>query len=122
MLPEIVADENVDNAIVVNLREYGCNMYSIAQECPGITDLQVLSLARDRNALLITEDSDFGDWVFAHKMQGVGVLFLRYEIGELPGIKQAIRLVLSNYGERLHGMFVVITPRKIRTRLIDQAA
>ena len=120
MLPEIVADENVDNSIIMSLRSAGYTVHSIAQDHAGITDPQVIEIAKEKKALLLTEDSDFGEWVFAHKVKGVGVIFLRYCIPELSGIIQAIRMVLLNYGDKLHVMFVVVTTKKIRTRLIDQ--
>lgn len=33
------------------------------------------------NYAILTEDKDFGEWVFAHHVQGLSVLFLRYFSG-----------------------------------------
>ena len=38
-----------------------------------IKDKEVLELAKKHNAVLLTEDSDFGEWVFSHKEKSVGV-------------------------------------------------
>ncbi len=50
------------------------------KEYQGISDKEVLNLAREFNAILITEDSDFGEWVFAHREKITGVIFLRYKV------------------------------------------
>ncbi len=51
---QIIADESVDFRIVIQLREAGLAVYSIAEEQPSITDKAVLSIACDKHALLIT--------------------------------------------------------------------
>ena len=56
MNQQIVADESVDFRIVVQLRKVGFQVYSIAEEQSSIKDEEVLSIAVDQNALLITED------------------------------------------------------------------
>ena len=70
----LVVDENVDFSIVSALQTDGYEVYAIVHECPGITDQDVLALAIDRKSVLLTEDSDFGEWIFAHGQQGTSVL------------------------------------------------
>jgi predicted nuclease of predicted toxin-antitoxin system len=60
----IVVDESVDFGIISNLRKIGYNIISIAETSPGIPDQQVLDIAMHNNALLITEDKDFGELTF----------------------------------------------------------
>jgi hypothetical protein len=38
----------------------------VREESPGISDRDVLSRAVEMNRILLTEDSDFGEWIFAH--------------------------------------------------------
>ena len=40
---------------------------------------EIIGLAKRFNALLLTEDSDFGHWVFAKKEKEISVIFLRYD-------------------------------------------
>ena len=61
---QIVADESVDFRIVTALRSVGLIVYSVAEELPSINDISVLSIAVEKEALLITEDKDFGELVF----------------------------------------------------------
>jgi len=112
----IVADESVDFRIVTALIEDGFDLYAVVRECPGISDKRVLERASERQALLLTEDSDFGEWIFAHGQKGVSVLYLRYAHHELREIIRAVRMVLNNYEKGAVERFTVITPKKIRMR------
>ncbi len=118
MSVSIVADESVDYRIVTALIEDGFAVYAIVHECPGITDSEVLACAAQRNSLLLTEDSDFGEWVFAHGQRGVSILYVRYGQSDLKEIIRAVRLVLNNLNNEEVNRFTVITPKKIRTREI----
>lgn len=116
MYRSIVADESVDFRIVAALIEDGFDLYAVVRECSGICDKRVLEHASERNALLLTEDSDFGEWIFAHGQKGVSVLYLRYAHHELREIIRALRMVLNNYEKGAVERFTVITPKKIRMR------
>jgi len=85
-------------------------------ECPGIHDKHVLEIAVQRKAVLLTEDSDFGEWIFSHGHKGATVLYIRYNHIELLSISRAVKMVLRNYESGSVNKFIVITPRKIRTR------
>lgn len=76
----------------------------------------MLDLAREHRAILLTEDSDFGEWVFAYKKDFVNVIFLRYKASEIEQITQSLLGVLESRQLLLPNRFVVITPRKIRAR------
>jgi len=115
---KILADENVDFRIVRNLINKGLEVISVLKDYQGIQDKEVLELARRHHALLLTEDSDFGEWIFAHKEKNVSVIFLRYKPSELKNISDSLIKILNEHGISLYGKFVVITPKKIRSRII----
>lgn len=75
MLPDLVVDENVDFRIVRILRNSGFEVFSVVESCPGSSDREALDFARKRKALLVTEDHDFGEWVFAHHEPSFGVKY-----------------------------------------------
>lgn len=111
----ILADENIPFEITKSLREQGFEVTSIYETSRGISDEQVIELALKYDYLLLTEDKDFGEWVFAHHAMGLSVLFLRYSVDELQDITQAlIYLLKSQTLER--PFFATITTRKIRVR------
>ena len=63
-----VADENVDAAVVRALREAGHEVTWIAEIEPAATDEQVLNLADEQRAVLVTEDKDFGELVYRRRL------------------------------------------------------
>lgn len=86
------------------------------KEYHGIFDKEILNLAREFNTILITEDSDFGEWVFAHKENITGVIFLRYKAWDFQNITSSLIALLNKYGTDLYGKFTVVTTKKIRMR------
>jgi predicted nuclease of predicted toxin-antitoxin system len=65
--PTLVAYENLHRRIVDALRAADFEVHSVREESPGLSDREVLQLAGERRAVLITEDADFGELVFAHR-------------------------------------------------------
>lgn len=112
----ILTDENVDYRIVKYLRDKSYKIIGILEDFRGISDKEVIELARNKEAILLTEDKDFGKWVFAHKEKTKGVIYLRYTGGEIKTICNALIYLLSKYGDVLHKKFAVITLNKIRMR------
>ena len=73
-----LADESCDFSIIRALRSVGYSVDAIAEISPSLPDEAVLKLAVAEGRLLITEDKDFGEWVFAHHHAMSGVLLIRY--------------------------------------------
>ena len=63
----LVADENCDFSVVIDLRAAGYDVVSITELMPGADDETVIDFARSERRLLVTEDKDFGQLVFAHR-------------------------------------------------------
>lgn len=64
----------------------------------------------------MTEDKDFGEWVYAHKEQSISVIFLRYNVQESANITSILVNLLQSKGDDLYGKFTTITTQKIRIR------
>jgi hypothetical protein len=60
-----VADESCDHRVVTALRDAGHNVLAVAETSRGAPDRDVMLLARRERRVLITEDRDFGQLVFA---------------------------------------------------------
>ena len=67
-------------------------------------------------ALLLTEDKDFGEWVFAYHIENLSVILLRYKADEFKDIVNSLAQILQKYDESLYGKFVVIKKNKYRIR------
>jgi predicted nuclease of predicted toxin-antitoxin system len=113
---KLVADENLDRSVIQKLREAGHEVISVAEMEPGISDEVVLSAANFHEAMLITEDKDFGELVFRRSLVHQGVILLR--LAGLPVAAKVELLVatLATHERELNGAFAVVTPRAIRIR------
>lgn len=111
-----VADESVDRPIVERLRHDGHNVTYVAELSPSISDEQVLQEASIRNALLLTEDKDFGELVYRLGRVHAGVVLIRLA-GLPPAVKaETVANVLQDHGTELQGAFTVISPGAVRIR------
>ncbi|GAB3500178.1 hypothetical protein GCM10027341_24890 [Spirosoma knui] len=115
----IIADENIDHSLINAVRELGIDVYSINESNGGIRDEEVIDLSRNPPRIILTEDKDFGEWVFAHHVRGISVLFLRYHFKETAAMKQILIKLLSERLTDLVGCFTTVTIHKIRIRRID---
>lgn len=114
--PQLLADENIAAWLVRELRNGGFDVLYVAECTGGITDDEVLELARRDDRLLLTEDKDFGDLVFRLKRRVAGVLLLRMPLSRRMEQGNRLRGVLDRYGENLLGRFTVVESEKIRFR------
>lgn len=91
------------------------------EAAPGISDEEVIALAKEKKQVLITEDEDFGEWVFAHRAQGLTIIFLRYGKEDYPAVLQYLAGLLRQL-ESAPGSagneFITINKNKVRRRRI----
>ena len=111
----ILADENIHYFIIKALREASFTVYSISENSKGIKDEEVIKRAIQNNYWLLTEDKDFGEWVFSHHVNNLSVIFLRYPFYEYQQIAFALVHLLQT-SELTKPAFVTLTPKKLRIR------
>lgn len=111
-----VADEGVDRPIVIALRAAGHQVAWIAEQAPRMPDPEVLRLASDSDAVLITNDKDFGELVFRRRLHTRGVLLLR--LAGLGNAAKATAVVaaVAAYDDQLTQAFTVVEPSAVRIR------
>lgn len=114
----ILADENIPYFIVESLREKGIDVLSVYETYRGATDKQIIELSKNPPRIILTEDKDFGEWVFAHGVNTISVVFLRYSYPEILTITEILVNLIEQKGFELLGMFITITKDKIRYRTI----
>lgn len=111
-----VADECLDARIIKRLVVDGHDLVVVRTELTGRKDEDVLRITRDRDAMLITEDKDFGELVFRLKAIHAGVVLVRMH--GLTGAEQAQRVsqAVKDHGAELLNAFTVITGKRLRIR------
>jgi len=90
---------------------------SIAVEHPAsLADHEVLAIARSEKRILITDDRDFGEVIFARRHLHNGVIYLRLgKYADLTIKKDRIAYVLEHHAAALD-QFLVVTQRHVRVR------
>lgn len=109
-----LADESCDFAVVRSLRGAGHDMVAVAEAMRGASDEEVIHLAASERRILITEDKDFGQLVFAAARANSGVLFVRYPLAARDSLAATILELVSSRAETLYSCFVVVEPGRIR--------
>jgi predicted nuclease of predicted toxin-antitoxin system len=112
----LLADESVDQPIVLRLRRDGHTVTYVAELQPGIADETVLEISEKSDALLVTSDSDFGELVFRQRLSFSGVVLLRLA-GLSAGRKaEVVSKAVREHGREMEHGFSVIEPASIRIR------
>lgn len=109
-----LADESLDFAVVRRLRADGHDVVALAESAPRSSDVEVVALAVRDGRVLLTEDKDFGQLVFAEKRATAGVILIRYPGNPRSILAQAVAGLVAEQGERLASRFVVIEPGRVR--------
>jgi predicted nuclease of predicted toxin-antitoxin system len=112
----ILADENLHRGISQRLAADGHDVAQVSDLAPSIADPEVLALAVERSALLVTNDLDFGELVYRGRSRHTGVLLLR--LAEMPVADQAalVSNTLAIHGHALRHAFSVLDPNRLRIR------
>jgi predicted nuclease of predicted toxin-antitoxin system len=115
----LVADESCDFSVVVAVRTAGHDVLSIMEAMPGVTDEQVIAIATGDQRLLLTEDKDFGQLVFAAAKENSGVILIRYPTSARATLPAAVIKLLADRGDALYSRFAVLEPGRVRvTQLV----
>ncbi len=106
---KFLLDESAELRLAILLRREGHDVKAIAHDYPhGLPDDDVLALAREEQRILVTNDRDFGELVFRHRLTHSGVIFFRMRDQATTTKLARMQTLLQNYTDRLD-QFIVIT-------------
>jgi predicted nuclease of predicted toxin-antitoxin system len=112
---KFLLDQSTDARLLSYLKQRGHDATQIHQTYPeSIPDEEVLSIALQKQSILITDDRDFGELVFHSRLPHAGVIFLR--LGTYAPLELKIdRLayVLTHYADQLD-QFIVVKKGNVR--------
>jgi predicted nuclease of predicted toxin-antitoxin system len=109
-----LADESCDFSVVRALRSVGHDVVSVAELSPGSDDAAVMDLAHRQGRILLTEDKDFGQLVYAHSQMSHGVILFRYPANARKILPAAVVNLVAEAQDELPGSFIVMSPGRIR--------
>jgi predicted nuclease of predicted toxin-antitoxin system len=109
-----LADESCDFAVIRALRDAGHDVLAVSEKRPGSKDFEVIGFAREEGRVLVTEDKDFGQLVYAGGQGGTGVVLLRFAASARQQVPAAVLALVASFGDRLPISFVVLEPGRVR--------
>jgi uncharacterized protein with PIN domain len=111
---EFVADESCAGPVIRALRAAGHDVLAIAESATGASDEVVIARAFGEGRVLITEDRDFGELVYARRQLAAGVMFVKFPSRARGTKPAAVVEAVTRMGERLRDGFTVIEPGRVR--------
>ena len=109
-----LADESCDFIVVRSLRAVGHEVLAVSEIYPRAEDSFVIDLALKEGRILITEDKDFGQLVFAHGRKTQGIILIRYPSKSRGKLSGDIVNVTKRFGKHLKGNFLTVRPGQVR--------
>ncbi len=109
-----LADESCDANITRALRNAGHDILDVADVAPRAEDSMVIALAVKESRMLLTEDKDFGQLVFASGSPTNGVVLFRYPHQARSRVIHTFVDLVKKKGEQLMNRFIVVQPGRIR--------
>jgi len=113
-----LADESCDFAAVRALRTEGFDVLSVAEASAGAEDERVIALTLHERRILLTEDKDFGQLVFAAGRKTLGVVLIRFPANARSAVGTRMLELVRKHADRLTGSFVVLQPERIRISVL----
>ena len=116
----ILADENIQPAVIALLREQGLDVFSFTEQGKyGLSDADILRYAVETNRIVLTHDSDFGGLVVLNEQSFVGIVYLRPGHIQAEFTIETIRTVFEQVKD-VQAPFIVVAERSgenVRIRL-----
>jgi len=65
---QFLADESLEYTLILHIRQQGFDIQAISETLSSISDEEILEIAIREKRVILTNDKDFGDLVFLHKL------------------------------------------------------
>ncbi len=112
-----LANENFPRPSILLLRESNIIVQSIQEELPGISDEQVLQVAKNNNFIILTFDRDYGELIFRYQLKHPPAVVYFREKGQEPLFAGKILLtMLQTKSINFQNSFTVIEKENVRQR------
>jgi predicted nuclease of predicted toxin-antitoxin system len=115
---DIVADENVDVELIKNLNRAGLKIFSVLEKLPGVSDEEVLAIANSHQAIILTEEKDFGELTYRKKIHNYGIILIRlFNLTRKERIELISKMIILNF-DKLKNNFTVFSNHGLRIKNI----
>jgi predicted nuclease of predicted toxin-antitoxin system len=113
---KILADENIEREFIKALRDADFDIISVRESFIGSADDEILQIANDKKAVILTYDTDFGELVFRFSLKSHGIILLRLSgLSLLEKVEKTIS-VIQEHKYEIENAFTVISENSVRIR------
>jgi predicted nuclease of predicted toxin-antitoxin system len=118
---KFLADESCDFGVVRELRDNGHDVLAVCEFAKRLEDPDVIDLSVRKDRILITEDKDFGQLVFAHGHGTCGVILVRFPATARRRLPSDLVRLVEQKKQALRNSFVVLEPGRFRVARLPPA-
>ena len=112
-----LANENIPLDSIAFLRSKNCEVISIKEITPGISDLTVLELAKTHSAIILTFDKDYGEIVYRNEFQNSpAIVFFRFKGYDSLFAGNTLIKLIEDSTISIENCFTVVEEETIRQR------
>jgi predicted nuclease of predicted toxin-antitoxin system len=112
----LIVNENIANSVIQGLRQRGWDVLAVKESMRGADDAVIMNRAESEQRVVVTQDKDFGELAFKHRLPAsCGVILFRLS-GADPAIDNTRILEVIASREDWAGNFSVVTDDRIRMR------
>ena len=113
---KFLADENIEREFIEALRDADFDVISVRESFIGSADNEILQIAVDEKAVILTYDTDFGELVFRFSLKSHGVILLRVHGLDFKEKTQITIQAIRGHEAELENAFTVISENSVRIR------
>jgi|SRR3989338_2652358 len=113
---KFLVDESTGKKVAILLKEKGFDISYCGDYSPGALDEEILNKAKIDKRILITNDKDFGEFIFKAGRVSRGVIFLRLKVDKPANRAKLVLELINKFGEKLDKNFVVVSEGRVRIR------
>lgn len=112
----VIVHENITGTVIRELRQRGHDVLSVKESMRGVDDTSILQRAEVEQRLVVTQDKDFGESAFRHRLPvSSGIILFRISGVDPSADNQRILDVIDSRSDWMEH-FSVVTDDRIRMR------
>jgi predicted nuclease of predicted toxin-antitoxin system len=109
-----LVDESTGPAVARWLREQGYEVFSVYDEARGMSDSDIIQKAFIDKWVLITNDKDFGEFVYRQQSPHQGIILLRLKDERSACKIEVLQKLLQAHAQRIENNYLVVTETRVR--------
>jgi predicted nuclease of predicted toxin-antitoxin system len=116
----LALNENMPGSVVAELRARGHDCLAVKESMRGAKDVEILARAQTENRIVVTQEKDFGELAYRHRLPAdCGIILFRLS-GTDPDAddRRMVEVIESQTG--WNGQFAVATSDRVRIRPLPQ--